>query len=96
MNAGSESLRRLGLGAKEIPTAKTASASAGPVERKLLAKVNAGNKFSTKDTRKGGDPAEESRCSGSDDDDEPESRTSAVARKRPLPPVTPPQSKKQR
>ena len=70
-------------------------ATASPVERKLLGKLNAGKKKLPSKVSKKDSPAEESASSG-DDDDEPESRTNAVAKKRAPPLVTIPQSKKQK
>lgn len=85
---------RLGLGAREMPSAKSA-ASTDPVERKLASKLKSCRKPLSNNSIKNG-PAAESRDSGDDDDDEPESRTNAVAKRRALPLVSTPQSKKQK
>ncbi|XP_020261149.1 uncharacterized protein LOC109837353 isoform X2 [Asparagus officinalis] len=85
---------RLGLGAKETPKAK--SEVYDPVERKLLGKLHACKKSSIKDARKGNIVEESVDSEEEDDDDEPQSRTNAFAKKRALPPITTPQSKKQK
>ncbi|KAJ4778238.1 hypothetical protein LUZ62_062495 [Rhynchospora pubera] len=67
---------RLGLGARVAPKAKTTLTD--PVERKLLSKVNAKRKQSLENEEK-------NEIQSEDDTDEPESRTSAVAKKRLMP-----------
>ncbi|KAJ1694423.1 hypothetical protein LUZ63_011121 [Rhynchospora breviuscula] len=68
---------RLGLGARVAPKAKT-TPSTDPVERKLLSKVNAKRKQRLENEEK-------NEIQSEDDTDEPESRISAVAKKRPMP-----------
>lgn len=82
---------RLGLGARATPHAKVA-ASTDPVERKLLGKLNAKKRQASKNLEKA-NPPEESGPS-EEDTDEPESRTNAFAKKRPMPPAVSLQSKK--
>lgn len=72
----------LGLGAKVAPNAKPV-ATTDPVERKLLGKLNAIKRQSSKnlekiDAAEDGEPSEE-------DDDEPESRAKAFVKKRAMP-----------
>lgn len=55
-----------------------------PVERRLLGKVNAQKRKALEDENRAAQEANEATS----DDDEPESRTSAFNKKRPLPSVT--------
>lgn len=73
---------RLGLGAKAAPGVKRV-APTDPVERRLLRKVNAQKRRALEDENSTAKEANEAS-----DDDEPESRTSAFSKKRPLPSVT--------
>ncbi|XP_008803676.1 uncharacterized protein LOC103717166 [Phoenix dactylifera] len=82
---------RLGLGAKVTPHAKVA-ASTDPVERKLLGKVNAKKRQASRNLEKT-NTAEDSGPS-EEDNDEPESRTNAFAKKRAMPPAMSLQSTK--
>ncbi|XP_072975973.1 uncharacterized protein [Typha angustifolia] len=73
---------RLGLGARVTPNAKFAP-STDPVERKLLAKVNAKKRQSSPDLGKTSGTKEND--SSNDEADEPESRTSAFVKKKVVP-----------
>ncbi|CAD6265080.1 unnamed protein product [Miscanthus lutarioriparius] len=73
---------RLGLGAKAAPGVKRA-APTDPVERRLLGKVNAQKRKALEDESRTAKEVNEVS-----DDDEPESRTGAFNKKRPLPSVT--------
>ncbi|KAH0457273.1 hypothetical protein IEQ34_015180 [Dendrobium chrysotoxum] len=79
---------RVGLGIKIMPIDRAAS-SADPVAKKLQGKLNAVKKKSAKNYEKE-NPAEENGLGDSEDDDEPESRIKALAKKRPHP-AAPPQ-----
>ncbi|RWW09757.1 hypothetical protein GW17_00026733, partial [Ensete ventricosum] len=83
----------LGLGAKITPKMKVA-VSSDPVVWKLLGKLNSKKKLSS-DNREKASPVEENAPSD-DDENEPESRTSAFAKKRLMPPATYLQSTKKR
>ncbi|CAL9089732.1 unnamed protein product [Musa acuminata var. zebrina] len=84
---------RLGLGAKIAPKMK-AAVSSDPVEQKLLGKLNSKKKLSSENVEKAS-PVKENSPSD-DDENEPESRTSAFVKKRPMPPATSLQSSKKR
>ncbi|KAJ8498984.1 hypothetical protein OPV22_009536 [Ensete ventricosum] len=84
---------RLGLGAKITPKMKVA-VSSDPVVWKLLGKLNSKKKLSS-DNREKASPVKENAPSD-DDENEPESRTSAFAKKRLMPPATYLQSTKKR
>ncbi|PWZ52257.1 hypothetical protein Zm00014a_010056 [Zea mays] len=73
---------KLGLGAKAAPGVKRV-APTDPVERRLLGKVNAQKRKALEDDNRNAQVANEAS-----DDDEPESRTSAFNKKRPVPSVT--------
>ncbi|XP_020682987.1 uncharacterized protein LOC110099982 [Dendrobium catenatum] len=79
---------RVGLGIKIMPNDRTAS-SADPVAKKLQGKLNAVKKKSAKNYEKE-NPADENGLGDSEDDDEPESRIKALAKKRSHP-AAPPQ-----
>ncbi|CAD5168732.1 unnamed protein product [Musa acuminata subsp. malaccensis] len=83
---------RLGLGAKITPKMK-AAVSSDPVEQKLLGKLNSKKKLSENVEK--ASPVKENSPSD-DDENEPESRTSAFVKKRPMPPATSLQSSKKR
>ncbi|RRT42506.1 hypothetical protein B296_00057067 [Ensete ventricosum] len=86
-------LLKLGLGAKITPKMKVA-VSSDPVVWKLLGKLNSKKKLSS-DNREKASPVKENAPSD-DDENEPESRTSAFAKKRLKPPATYLQSTKKR
>ncbi|CAL9074137.1 unnamed protein product, partial [Musa textilis] len=75
----------LGLGIKITPKMKVA-VSSDPVEQKLLGKLNSKKKLSSDDIEKAS-PVKENAPSD-DDENEPESRTSAFVKKRLMPPAT--------
>lgn len=74
---------RLGLGAKVPENAKPLT---DPVERKLLGKLNAYARQSSKSAGKAS-ADEECEPNEDDNDDEPESRTKSFVKKRAIPPV---------
>ncbi|URD72956.1 hypothetical protein MUK42_34584 [Musa troglodytarum] len=76
---------KLGLGIKITPKMKVA-VSSDPVEQKLLGKLNSKKKLSSDDIEKAS-PVKENAPSD-DDENEPESRTSAFVKKRLMPPAT--------
>jgi Protein of unknown function (DUF3245) len=71
---------RLGLGARITPNAQR-TPSTDPVERKLLGKVNAKRKQNEEKMNS----TDKNELENDYDTDEPESRTNAVAKKRPMP-----------
>lgn len=82
-------VRRVGLGIKIIPNGREAT-SADPVARKLQGKLNAVKKKSVQKQEEE-NPAEEIGLGSSEDDDEPESRIKALAKKRAYPATLPQQ-----
>ncbi|RRT78970.1 hypothetical protein B296_00026280, partial [Ensete ventricosum] len=81
------------LGAKITPKMK-AAVSSDPVQQKLLGKLNSKKKLSSENVDKGSPVKENSPWE--DDENEPESRTSAFVKKRPMSPATSLQSSKKR